>query len=367
MKKIIVASLALLALSLFQQPSFAVEGNITLTAGACQDFVLWNGTDTYSQTICGGWYQFNISKTLGYNETFNISQENISIFAPQNSSAICFIRANISGRLESKGGNCDVEVGIDNLTNYITNYSYYIEPTEKQDIRIADSKNFCSLNITVKGYPEQFRLPSNSTIIPQTQYDLFSKNLEKGLSVVDQAMKCTQDLADEKMKTIFFDGQIKNAKSSTCGIPDSMLLSGWKRLTPYDMDYLRYFVKTTTPLTSMSFTQAITSGKNVTKEQFQSDWFYADQSLKKYSDIGFANITQITYWSPTLNSNTSDYFYTPLVNEYCLNKTSDLLGMEKSASEAGMYGTLFWETLAIAIIFIILYVDAKRIKIFPKF
>lgn len=350
-------------------PLFVQASDIFITAGSCQTFLLWNSTDStsYNQTVCGGFFQWNMNKTLNYNEVFNITQENVFITAPANTSAKCFIRASIAGNFSQKSENCDVEVGIENLTNYMTNFTYEITPKEEEEIKIENYTNFCSINMTVKGYPEQFKLPVNNTIIPQAQYDLFSKNLEKGFSVVEQAMKCTETLGVVRSDNIRLGSELADAKNRRCGVSDATLLNGWKMLFPNEIETLRYFANIENPTNSLQLVKNMESGKNMTKDEFNYKRYYVEQSLKKYYDIGFAELRERTYWSETLQSNTTDYMYYPLVSEYCLNRTSDLMSIERRANEAGMQGTFFFETAIVGSFIFFIWFKARKPNHRPTF
>lgn len=139
-------------------------------------------------------------------------------------------------------------------------------------------------------------------------------------------------------------GEIESLQAQVCKIEDRQLLDCYTKMSNHEREYLEVFTRTKEAVDVFQFAMMVNPAAiGVEKTRVE---LYSNSYLENWNKCGFAKAFCYPVFNERYQVNTTICLYTPVVNDYCLNKTVGLRGIKgtgvlQGALNTGLYGILF--------------------------
>lgn len=329
--------------------------NTTVIPAACQNFTLFNNSAinnesaSYNITLCSDAVKancntFQIFNQTTYNQTINIT----NVFVNQTTNETMNTTEEINVTVQMNYTNTTI-CTYQNQTFFcpscpsqdITYFDINLTPKENASSYFQNWTDFCRINVTVGGYPSCFRIVEGQSIIQNDFLYRLQMTAENGSRCCEQV--------NEIDKTKLF-----------CPIESKSLIEGWESLTDTERTAIGIFVKIQGPVNMWQFADVLYPTANTSSVSQSDATYYANLMLQHWGVIGFAKTECKQQFYADVNVTREECYYSPIINENCLNETSTLVSIKSNGYYSGIQWTLFWACLIAILIFLIIWINSKK-------
>ena len=314
-----------------------------------------NQTNT---TFCANQTKVNIVKALQYSEILQNNDINLTISAPPfavltlSSNATCSVNKTLSGNETFTNNTAPCNVTVSSFQTDVLINVTAPEPKFGNSTDYNTTVGSCSLKLKIPACPSIGLItPPNFTLI----------EIERK----EQLVKYEKTFPDLNLTNIELKSRLSDFQLHSCAVDDKMFLENYNKLADFQKTYLAEFSKLRYPVSSFQFTNLLVSGNatNQTSNDFNTVWFYSDNALKRYVEIGFAKQDYRSTYRPTTDQFYNETTYEPNVTTSCLYKITGLSSIYADGQWNGVKLTVGISAIIFVFIMGWMYISNRAISV----